>query len=212
MKIGLTKIQHFAITFVIAISLLGLVYTGAVAQELQTGSQSAYDTPSGIMNAITAPTYANWYFEVQADSEVLEETVEKLFSEGVPPGIITRVAKSALQAGNDPVKLLLELQQQMEDGEIPWGLAANAIAGEEKHKNNNQEHNRSNQPSPEPELELEGQELPQVQAENAVTSEEKNKKQDEEQNPSSQAESASGKGKNKSNNENNQENKGKGKK
>jgi len=211
MTIGLGKTQYFVITFLVTLGLLGFLCAGALGQEVQTGSQTAYDTPPGIINAITAPTYANWYFEVQTDSEVLEETVENLFSEGVPPGIITRVAKSALQAGDDPVKLLLELQQQMEDGEIPWGLAANAIAGEEKHKNNNQEHNRSNQPSPEPELELEGQELPQVQGKNAVTSEEKNKKQDEEQNPSSQAESAGGKGKDKSNNKNNQGDKGKGK-
>ncbi len=212
MKIGLAKTQHFVIAFVVGLSLLGFLCAGALGQEVQTGSQTAYETPPGIINAITSPTYAAWYFEIQTDSEVLEETVESLFSEGVPPGIITRVAKSALQAGDDPVKLLLELQQEIEDGEIPWGLAANAVAKEERHKNTHQEQNTSREPSLEPELELEGQELPQVQAESAVTSEEKNKKQDEEQNPSSQAENAGGKGKDKSNNENNQGNKGKGNK
>jgi len=107
-----------------------------------------HTAPPGVLNAISSPTFAAWYFEGQTDSVVLAQTVNRLFAEDVPPGILVRVAKHALRTDQDPVAMLLELEELiLDDDEISWGQAACKVTGKGQNKNQEEEQNAQSKPS-----------------------------------------------------------------
>lgn len=134
----------------------------SLATAIETGSLDGLDdaladqaSPPGILNAISKAAKAGL-----DDDGVLLDQVEKLISDGVPPGIVLRVAKAGLRSGLESdviVGLLSDLGTLIAGGVSP-GNAANSVTGQGQNKSKNQELNQnSNQePNGEPEVEQEG--------------------------------------------------------
>ncbi len=108
--------------------------SASLAEAIESGSEDGLDdslgelaTPTGILNAIgKAAAKAG----LDDDGALLDQ-VEQLISDGVPPGIVLRVAKAGLRSGLESgviVGLLSDLGTLIAGGVSP-GNAANTVTG-----------------------------------------------------------------------------------
>jgi len=100
-------------------------------------------TPPGVLNALG---------KAGADEETLA-AVADLVGDGMPPGILVRVVKSALRDGLSPEEIAerlaaLETAATEEQG---WGQAANEVTGQGEFKHQEQEENENHGKNEEPE-------------------------------------------------------------
>jgi hypothetical protein len=146
-----------------ALAILQSVLDGAAAGEI-ADLESAVDamlteeeTPEGILNAISKA--ADGAGLPEGDTEDLLTRVDELIGEGLPSGVVLRVARDALRDGlsfEEIGAMLDELEDAIDSGASP-GNAANEVTDQGQYKHQDREQNQnSNEGEPdEPEEEQE---------------------------------------------------------